>query len=269
MSELSNIVDLSIVVESSTLEKATFSVPLIVGYHTKYADRTRSYASLEELTDDGFAVTDSIYGAAAAVFAQNPRVPSLKVGRLALPPTTKVELTPVAANSTEYKVAVNGTEYTYTSDSSATVAEICGGLVTALGTITGVTVSDQTTYVRLVATSAGNKLEVDNLTGSSLLAVAQNHNDPGIATDMAAILNADPAFYGVIPVTGGAAELEALGAWCLSNEKQMFAASQDSAIPSSAVDDVASELKGTNNDRSVLMFHDRQSQHAGASAAGY
>ncbi len=40
-----------------------------------------------------------------------------------------VTITPLAQNSTAYTVDVNGTEFTYSSDASATVAEITAGLV--------------------------------------------------------------------------------------------------------------------------------------------
>jgi len=259
----------TISIESSSIQKPSFSKPLVVGYHTKNVDRVRSYSSLTELESDGFAATDAIHKAVAAVFAQSPTVASVAVGRLALAPTTRVELTPTAANSTTYKVAVNGTEFTYASDASATVAEICTGLVAAIGTVSGVTVTDETTLVRLVASSAGNRLEVDNtMDDLSLLSVAVNHADPGIATDMAAILNADQSWYTVTPTTSSEAELNALSAWCLSNGKIMIAASQETAIITNSTSDIASDLEGLDNERAALMFHPRASQYAGAAMAG-
>lgn len=270
MVAITNFVDSTISLESSSIQKPSFSKPLVVGYHTKYADRVRSYSSLAALVSDGFATTDAIYKAVAAIFAQSPTVASVAVGRLALAPTTKVELTPSAANSTTYKVAVNGTEFTYASDASATVAEICAGLVAAIGTVSGVTVSDETSFVRLVASSAGNRLEVDNtMDDLSLLSVAVNHADPGIATDMAAILNADQSWYSVTPTTASEAELNALAAWCLSNKKFMIAASQETAIITSSTSDIASDLDGLDNERAALVFHPRASQYAGAAIAGY
>lgn len=269
MVAITNFVDSTISIESSSIQKPSFSKPLVVGYHTKNADRVRSYSSLSGLVSDGFATTDSIYKAVAAIFAQSPTVASVAVGRLALAPTTKVEVTPTAANSTTYKLAVNGTEFTYASDSSATVAEICAGLVAAIGTVSGVTVTDQTTFIRLVASSAGNLLEVDNtMDDLSLLSVAVNHADPGIATDMAAILNADQSWYTVTPTTASEAELNALAAWALSNKKLMLAASQETAIITSSTSDIASDLDGLDNERAALVFHPRASQYAGAAMAG-
>lgn len=43
-----------------------------------------------------------------------------------------VKVTPTAANNTLYRVTINGTDYDYTSDADATVAEITSGLVSAI-----------------------------------------------------------------------------------------------------------------------------------------
>lgn len=268
MTTINDIVSVTVTAESSAVEKATFSVPLVVGYHTAFAERVREYSSLDGLVSDGFATTNPIYKACAALFAQTPRVAKVKVGRLALAPTVRFDLTPTAANSTVYKIAVNGTEYSYTSDSSATVAEICAGLVAAMGTISGLTITDNTSSIRIVASVAGNRCEVDNLTLPGLLAVDCNHADPGIATDLAAIALEDGAFYGIVLTTSSEAEINAAGAWALSNKKMLFAASPNTAILTNSTSDVASDLSGTSNERAVLAYHPRASQHAGAAIAG-
>ena len=43
-----------------------------------------------------------------------------------------IRVTPTAANSTLYRVTINGTNYDYTSDADATVAEITAGLTSAI-----------------------------------------------------------------------------------------------------------------------------------------
>jgi len=62
------------------------------------------------------------------------------------------QIIPVAQNSTLYRVAIGGTNCDYTSDSSATVAEICAGLTSAINTLTGthgLTATNNTSNVML------------------------------------------------------------------------------------------------------------------------
>lgn len=44
-----------------------------------------------------------------------------------------IRVTPTAANNTLYRVTINGTDFDFTSDADATVAEICAGLTAAIG----------------------------------------------------------------------------------------------------------------------------------------
>jgi hypothetical protein len=59
-----------------------------------FAERVRTYSTLQGLTDDGFATSHPVYVAASDLLAQNPSPPSFKVGRKALPSTQALTLTP-------------------------------------------------------------------------------------------------------------------------------------------------------------------------------
>jgi len=62
-----------------------------------------------------------------------------------------IRVTPVAANSTLYRVTINGTDFDYTSDADATVAEICAGLSAAISAGSEpVTATDNATSVDIV-----------------------------------------------------------------------------------------------------------------------
>jgi uncharacterized phage protein gp47/JayE len=65
-----------------------------------------------------------------------------------------VTLTPTLQNSALYRITIDGVNYSYTSDSSATVAEVLAGLVAA------VSLAD------VNATSDGATLRLENLTGA-------------------------------------------------------------------------------------------------------
>ena len=132
---LSDIVSVSITRRNSAVTQAEFSVPLVLSCHSRFADRMRSVASVAELEALGFCSDDAAHQDVTAIFAQPSPPSTVKVGRRNNAFTQSVRLTPDAANSTEYAVEVDGVEATYTSDATATVAEICAGLTAAVNAL--------------------------------------------------------------------------------------------------------------------------------------
>ena len=158
---LEDIVDVTITRESSAVTEQGFSTPLILAYHTRWtSDRVRSYASLTEMVDDGFTPDDAAYKIAAAIWSQPNPPATVKVGRRANAFTQTVRLTPEASNSTPYTVELDGLEATYTSDATATVAEICTGLVAALAALADVDA--------ILATGGASSASPQTLSGASL-----------------------------------------------------------------------------------------------------
>jgi hypothetical protein len=72
--------------ETTSVAVAAFNVPLILSTFatsktTTTFSRARSYSSIAELSDDGWASTDAVYKIANAIFLQNPSVSRVVVGR--------------------------------------------------------------------------------------------------------------------------------------------------------------------------------------------
>lgn len=83
---LKDIVTVNITRQTTSVAVAAFNVPLILSTFatsktTTAFTRARSYGSLKELEDDGWASTDAVYKMANAIFAQNPSVSRVVVGR--------------------------------------------------------------------------------------------------------------------------------------------------------------------------------------------
>ena len=266
MPSLSDIVQVNVSTLTAQIKQAGFGVPMVVTYHTRFAERVRFYTDLTGMAADGFIPGDAAYKAAAAIFAQNPQVSKIAVGRRANAPDLEVRLTPTAVNTREYKVVVtdrlgvSGTA-TYTSDGTATVAEITAGLtsaITGLG-LTDIVASDQTTYVRVKATTAGQWFAVKVL-DLSLLSAKQMQADPGIAADMDAIKLENDDWYAVILGTSGSngtattSEVGAFSSWVESNKKLGFVSSQDGDILAAPTTDIASLLKAAARFRTAVMY---------------
>lgn len=83
---IKDIVTVNITRQTTSVAVAAFNVPLILSTFatsktTTAFTRARSYGSLKALTDDGWASTDAVYKMAQAIFAQNPSVNRIVVGR--------------------------------------------------------------------------------------------------------------------------------------------------------------------------------------------
>src|SRR5574344_237203 len=83
---IKDIVTVDITRQTTSVAVAAFNVPLILSPFapsktTPTFSRARSYGSLAELEDDGWAESDAVYKMARAIFAQNPSVSRVVVGR--------------------------------------------------------------------------------------------------------------------------------------------------------------------------------------------
>lgn len=361
---LSDIVDVTITRTSAAVAQRGFSTPLVLSYHSRFSDRMRSVTTVAELEALGFCSDDQAHKDVSAIFAQPTPPDTVKIGRRALAFTQTIDLTPTEANSTVYSVEVDGLEASYTSDGSASVAEICGGLtaaVDALGdadaiveslatvpmgndltgaeldgavgyrtmtpsrrlafvlsdhadfdagtatvtgkdssgntitetftipnggnaTVTGskrfarvtrvqfpaasgtggawklgtrapMTATDNTT--RLTLTSPAGQLSTVEVT-AGVIDVADVTTDPGIATDFAACVAEDPAFYGVLLDSNSKAEVLAAASTIEShaNRYALFVVASDTACAESdSVDDVLYTLKDLLRYRTAAAFH--------------
>mgnify|MGYP003649759331 CR=1 FL=1 len=74
------IVTVNVTLQTATVSRKGFGTPLFISVHTDFAERVRTYSSLEGVAED-FISTDSAYIAAQAVFGNTPSVAAFKVGR--------------------------------------------------------------------------------------------------------------------------------------------------------------------------------------------
>ena len=88
MTDVNTIIQTTITRDSAVATLPGFGVPAVFNQFAAGTkgftgtSRTKYYYSTSELLADGWAATDSVYQWASAVFAQNPRVPKLLVGRI-------------------------------------------------------------------------------------------------------------------------------------------------------------------------------------------
>lgn len=276
MAPLSNHVSLTIAVDLVGIARAGFGVPMILSGYAAWAERIRFYSSLADVAADFAVTTSPEYLAAQAMFAQTPKPESIAIGRSALPATLKYTLTPVVANSTVYTLYLQGkgvttTTATYTSDSSATAAEIVAGLITAVNAAVGknFTATGSTTLV-ITGNAAGDWFSVE-VADYNNFAIVCDHADPGVATDLAAIALENPAWYCLITLYNSDAYVKAAAAWIESNERIYLPNVNESdaiKIASDGTQGTLDDLKSLGYSRTMGCWHHAPDQMFAAAWAG-
>jgi hypothetical protein len=192
-------------------------------------------------------------------------------------------------NSQTYTVTIDETDYTYTSDASATDVEIRDGLEALIdaGESAKLTTTDNSTDATDIAflSHVGGDVRVSVGGGSASLAISSEVSarrlltiadastgltvkdltaDPGIATDWAAIIAEDPDFYGVAIDSQGEAEINALAALVETQRMLFVTGSIDTEnTDSGTTTDVGSDLSAAAYDRTAVLQADSNSQYAG------
>lgn len=272
---LSDIVNVTISSTSAKVTRAGYGVPMILAPDTTSwddAERVRFYTSQEGVATD-FATTTATYKMAARIFAQANPPPRIAVGKLANKPTQRWAITPTVANSTIYQMEFNGNLIEYTSDASATAAEIIAGLKADIDALAlDVTVSDQTTYMRIVANTAGTFFTC-NVLNYNRLAIAQDHADPGVAADLNAIALQDSTWYTILNAFNSKAMADVIIDWAETAEKLFLCQTQDSAVITLALgsDTGGSETvakQAMDFYRTAVIYHPETDAFADAAWAG-
>jgi len=211
------------------IARAGFGIPLILSHTATWTERTRTYGSFADVTAD-FASGTPEYISAQAIFAQSPHPEQIMIGRASLQPTQKYVIgVNSVIDSHAYKVNVSGTGVTAatataTSSTGTDNDTIVGLLVTALNGITGAnytaaaTGSTGSKVVTVTGNAAANwfSLELQNV---AELTIKQTHIDPGVTTDLDAILLESDAWYALHTMFNSNAYVLAAAAWVETNGK--------------------------------------------------
>lgn len=259
---LDDIVSVDITTSTATPTRPGFGTPLLMAYHTRWTtDLVREYASLTEMTDDGFLTTDVTYKMAQSVFAQNPRPKKVKVGRRTQAHTQTVKLTPtVTTEGYVYNITIGGVTATYTVGSSSTVAIICSSLAGAINGLSNTalhTATDNTTNVTVAVVTPGNLL--DYADWSKALGFEDITADPGVAADLASIQTEDDDWYGLLLDSASKPQAVAAAAAIESTYKVFVFNTSDSGVLSADVTtDVFSTLKAANYFRTIGIMSSKQ-----------
>lgn len=282
MGALTDYITLTISRASVGLTRAGFGTVLILTPNVAWAERTRTYNDFSDVQADFATTTSPEYLAAQALFSQTPAPTKVKFGRLALKPTMVQTLNVVTVrNSHTYQVKVKGcsaagvgvtaTTVEYTSDGTATDGEIASNLVTQLNAVVNknYTAAGATSPITITATTAGDwfSIEVVDVTD---LKVKMTHADPGVATDLAAIYNADPDFYTVYNLFNSELMADGVAAWAESAKKTFVCDTNvtEAIITATGNGDLLDDIKTNAYTRTLGFYHHAPDEFAGAALLG-
>jgi Protein of unknown function (DUF3383) len=262
---LSEIVSVSISLSGANPTFANFGAGLFAAYHTQYTDRVRLYTSEAAVATDFPATSNTstcllVQQAAAEFFGANPSPSQFLVGRRALAGTCTYTLTALDSTAGDLiSFSLEGKLISTTAGASTSATAAAINLAITSSTITAsVTCAQVGPVITATATTAGHVLRWQNW-NINQVDLENTTLDPGIATDMAAILNASIAlggFYGVTLDSQSDAEVKALASWVnTATLKELFFDSGDTSITSNTTTDLFSVLKSDGYARCVPLYN--------------
>jgi hypothetical protein len=217
----------------------------------------------------GFAATDPPYLMAQALLGQSPKVQQFKIGRLQAH-VHAVELTITADTGTiAISITKDGVtrEYTQTGGGGGIPAEATALALQMNNDASGwgssgsaeLTIAASVNDVTIDAVSPANDGEIWYYGDWSNIQVLDVTLDPGIATDLAAIVLEDDDFYGVAIDVNSEPIGDALATWTETQRKICALQSQDSIIPTSDITDLAQEIFDDSRIRTWLFYTHKNS----------
>lgn len=287
---LDDIVKVIISKETASLTRTSFSIPLIFTYHVKDPARALEFSSADSMLVAGggpFAVSDFAYKLASKVFAQDPTVEKVVVGRRINPTIRTLTVTPrsglvngetLPRNLQLYRITLDGVNFDFTTDATATVAEINAGLVAVInGGTVDVLATDNTTDITIekavtpggVAT-AGVAFEITyDRSLFSVEDITPAAVGGTLADEIAALRNINDDWYGITGDWFGKIETLAVAA-AIETAPKLHAASSsdDNSYDSVVTTDTGSVLQSLLYARTFFTHHTNPEDGVAAARLG-
>lgn len=264
---LEDIVNVVVTINQSTIAQQGFGTPLIYAA-TPFADLTRTYAASSwntAMVTDGFSPLSAAYRTAYKMMQQSPRPTTFKVGKRTTAETQIVRLVPTAQNTAVYSLKIDNADQsltetaTFTSDSSATVAEVCTGLAAAINALTAAVTADGSsgTWVVVTADAADRVFSYYDLTANLLL--EDWTAATGIDTDLTNIKAYDDDWYAVALASSSPAAIEMVADWVEGKFKIFVPSTHDGRPLTNSTTDIVSSIDAQNYPRTHVPYN----SHAG------
>lgn len=267
---LSDIVNVVISKEAASISRASFGTILVAAHHTHNVDRVREYSGSSILADmvaDSFAVTEPAYKIVSKILSQSPHVSKVKIGRLTTAWNQTIKIVPTVANTTIFSGVMNALPWTFTSDGTATLAEICTGIAAAIDALAGITatVTDTNTTVTAVVTATDTLMNFSAPTGAGVFSFEDITADTTLGADLLACRAADVDWYGLVIDCPSHTRNLTAAAFAEADTVVFAASSADYLFDATSIYD---DLHALSYARTGVFYHPDADAHPGAAAMG-
>jgi hypothetical protein len=254
-SELDSLVTVNIVVDSTAPQVPSLAKPLLVSYHTRFAENYREYTSLSEMATDGFETDDDAYRMAAAAFRQSPAPGTVYVGRLpAAPAYTKTLTITSAVEGAHVKLTVLAdgvsTPIDYTIGAAATTTTVATAIELLVEALTGVSSTSSGAVVTATPAVAGSQI---HFTGLQNVQVADTTADAGYDDYLTDLENELEDFYLIHIDNASSANVQAVAAWTESRKK-VFGANLLDSLEEGAGGTIGAALAAAEYSRTFSLY---------------
>ena len=278
MSELDNIIDLTITRQTTAVSQAGFGSANFLSNDARFSDRIKTYSGTTEVTEDTLSGADT-QAFAAQYFGQNPKPTILyvtkKMNDVAETWVLSFDADFVTSNTIDLKL--NGTALTqtvFTTDQATTIALLATNIA-ADGDVTTATVTD-VREITIVASANDLALLFTELVvaaGASQATgtfVATQYGD-ALGTDVESLTEADTVdsdWFALAAYTRVKADILALGVYMLGKKKIYGAVSNDADVKNKVTDNVLEQLKAFNYENVFLIYTENTGTYPEGAAFG-
>lgn len=225
---------------------------IVVTETVEQSDEIRTYANLTAVGED-FATSDAEYKKASALFSQELKPESIKIGRRRSPVSQKVNVTvPTVTDDTDYTATINGVDFTFDSGAGATAGSIVDGLIAAIGGGSEpVGTSDNGDDFDITADIPGESFDITVTTNLAFTKVTANQ---GMAGDVQKAEETDNDWYFLIITTSLELDILEAAKAIESRQKLFFYETNDSDVRNNVADNVSAKVKAKNYDRTIQFY---------------
>lgn len=246
---IDKVIEVTLAYGSTVIETARFDIPLIVAAHNSTANLVDVYTSSDAMLQAGFTTDSPAYVMASLMFQGVGAPGQVIVGKRELSNYT-LTITPVSSTvySVTLKSGVVSKTFSFTSDSSATAAEISAGLQALIA-------GDSVWGSKITASSSANNLVltpiagsyVDVSTGANISTKRTSNSD--ILEDLSAIAEVNNTWFWLVTDSHADADILDVAGYAQEHDKIFWTSSQDPDVVNAEDGNVLSQLtlEGYNN----------------------
>lgn len=254
------IVNVSITADNARVTRVGFGTPLLLAFHTHNVDLIREYSGLDEMVSDSFTSTEAAYLMAQAVFSQEPRPETVKIGRLTttVVPTKKLTITDATEGHhillSILTSAGTAADIDYTVLAGATTTTVATAVELLVEAVTGISSTASSAEVTVTGTT-GTNFWLYDLQGCEQL-------DQTITcapdTDLTAIEIVDSDWYTICCAVESEVNADLIAAWVETRDKLFIAQTSDD-IERQAGGSLMSGWDALGYDNSACIFTENAS----------